>query len=176
MKHCILLLIISLLVLANCNKGPGPNPIEPENKNEILGSITVAGRDIHFFIARADSTSFVRTINNDTIVRISGFDGNRHIHLRLVNITTNGTYSFQNADTTLEDVTRAFYREGSPSNPTLFYSTDSTNVDILSFGTVEIFDISATHIHAKLNVMLGDTSSFSKVYLEEVFIVGDFRD
>ena len=92
------------------------------------------------------------------------------IHLRLVNITSNGTYSFQNADTTLEDVTRAFYSE-----ETLSYSTDGTNADILSFGTVEISEISATHIAAKLNVMLGDTGSLSRVYLEEIFIVGDFK-
>jgi hypothetical protein len=161
--------ILLMFVVIGCDKS-NPDPVEETNKNEILGYVTVAGRDTRLFVARADSTTFVRTTNNDTIVKISGFDGRKVIHLRLVNITSNGTYSFQNADTTLEDVTRAFYSE-----ETLSYSTDGTNADILSFGTVEISEITATHIAAKLNVMLGDTGSLSKVYLEEIFIVGDFK-
>ena len=169
MRSYFPIFLILAFVVFGCNKS-NPDPIEETNKNEILGYVTVSGRDTRLFVARADSTSFVRTVNNDTIIKISGFDGQKQIHLRLVNITSNGTYPFQNADTTLQDVTRAFYSE-----ETLFYSTDGTNADILSFGTVEISEISASHIAAKLNVMLGDTGSLTKVYLEEIFIVGDFR-
>ena len=175
MRCSLSLFLVMMFILSGCSKKSKPVPVEENNKNQILGYVTVAGRDAHLFTARADSTSFVRTTNNDTIIQISGVDGNRHIRLRLVNITANGTYSFQNADTTIYDVTRASYSESMLSDPALFYSTDGTNHDLLSFGTVEIFDVSDTHIQAKLNVMLGDTGSSSKVYLEEILIAGDFN-
>ena len=63
MRSYFPILILLMFVVFGCDKS-NPDPIEETNKNEILGYVTVAGRDTRLFVARADATSFVRTTNS----------------------------------------------------------------------------------------------------------------
>ena len=177
MRKFFTFIVCCVFVFTNCKKDTDPPPIEETNKNDIIGYITVAGRDIRLFSAAgSNATKFTRTVEgSNTIITITGWDSVRTIHLQLVNISLPGTYSFQNANATGYTGTLAFYGEGPQSNPTLFYSTASTNSEIVSLGTFNVSTITDSYIQGSVTAPLGDTGEFSKISFDEVRFKGTFE-
>ena len=97
MRKFFTFIVCCVFVFTNCKKDTDPPPIEETNKNDIIGYITVAGRDIRLFpAAGSNATKFTRTVEgSNTIITITGWDSVRTIHLQLVNISLPGTYSFR---------------------------------------------------------------------------------
>jgi hypothetical protein len=176
MRMFVPVLICCAIILTKCNKTTdGPETVDP-NKNEMVGYITVDGRDIRLFAARgSNATSFTRTVEgNNTVITLTCRDTIRTVQLKLVNVMLPGTYSFYNSDTTAYNGTLGSYREGPESNPTLFYSTATTNPEIVALGDFQIFAITDSTIQGRIRGILGDEGEFSKVSFDDVLFKGNF--
>lgn len=176
MRKPLAVLLCCAIIFTNCNKTTdGPETVDP-NKNEMIGYITVAGRDISLFAARgSNATSFTRTVEgNNTVITLTCRDTLRTVQLKLVNVTSPGTYSFYNSDTTAYNGTLASYSEGPESNPTLFYSTATTNSEIVALGNFQIYAITDSYIQGGVRAILGDEGPLSKVSFDDVLFKGDF--
>ncbi len=176
MRKLLPVLLCCAIIFTNCNKNTdGPEPVDP-NKNEMVGYITVAGRDVRLFAARgSNATSFTRTVEgNNIVITLTCRDTLRTLQLKLVNVTSPGTYSFYNSDTTAYNGTLASYREGPESNPTLFYSTATTNSEIVALGDFQLYAITDSYIQGRILAILGDEGQFSKVSFDDILFKGDF--
>jgi hypothetical protein len=176
MRKFVLVLLGCAIILTNCNKTTdGPETIDP-NKNEMVGYITVAARDIRLFAARgSNATSFTRTVEgNNTVITLTCRDTIRTVQLKLVNVTSPGSYSFYNSDTTAYNGTLVSYSEGPESNPTLFYSTITTNSEVVAMGDFQIYTITDSYIQGRIGGILGDEGQFSKVSFDDVLFKGNF--